>query len=179
MMPCLYKDAAQPIAARVQDLLSRMTEEEKYAQMHAFWLILSPDGQHRSRRDLSDDFAGSADADDLAARLALGIGQITRPLGTHIVEAKEGVRALNRLQKTLVEETRLGIPAMFHEECLVGLLCKDATLFPSSLSYGATWDPELVEQVAAAIRGWPRCWTSRATCAGGAPRRPSAKTPIW
>ena len=151
-MPCFYKDAAQPIAARVQDLLSRMTEEEKYAQMHAFWLILSPDGQHRSRRDLSDDFAGSADADDLAARLALGIGQITRPLGTHIVEAKEGVRALNRLQKTLVEETRLGIPAMFHEECLVGLLCKDATLFPSSLSYGATWDPELVEQVAAAIR---------------------------
>ncbi|PLR46879.1 beta-glucosidase [Chimaeribacter arupi] len=151
-MSFLYKDATQPIAARVQDLLSRMTDEEKYAQMHAFWLILSPDGQHRNRRDLSDDFAGAAAEDDLATRLFAGIGQITRPLGTHIVGPKEGVRALNRLQKTLMEETRLGIPAMFHEECLVGLLCKDATLFPSSLSYGATWDPDLIEQVAAAIR---------------------------
>ena len=51
----------------------------------------------------------------------------------------------------LVEKTRLGIPAMFHEECLVGLLCKDATLFPSSLNYGSTWDPALVEQAAQAI----------------------------
>ncbi|MEB8679972.1 glycoside hydrolase family 3 N-terminal domain-containing protein, partial [Cronobacter malonaticus] len=57
----------------------------------------------------------------------------------------------NRLQRMLVEETRLGIPAMFHEECLVGLLCKDATLFPSSLNYGSTWDPALVEQAAQAI----------------------------
>jgi len=61
------------------------------------------------------------------------------------------VRAANRLQRMLVEETRLGIPAMFHEECLVGLLCKDATLFPSSLNYGSTWDPALVEQAAQAI----------------------------
>lgn len=151
-MSHLYQDASQPIAARVEDLLSRMTDEEKYAQMHALWLILSAEGDHRSRTDLSDSFIGSKGEGDLATRLKRGIGQITRPLGTHIVEAHEGVRALNRLQKSLVEETRLGIPAMFHEECLVGLLCRDATLFPSSLSYGATWDPALIEQVAGAIR---------------------------
>ncbi|MCT4704065.1 glycoside hydrolase family 3 C-terminal domain-containing protein [Enterobacteriaceae bacterium H20N1] len=150
-MSAIYKDPHRPVNERVADLLSRMTPEEKFAQMHAYWLILSGDGNHRERTDLSDEFAGVAEQADLAERLKLGIGQITRPLGTHIVEAKEGVRAANRLQKTLVEETRLGIPALFHEECLVGLLCKDATLFPSSLNYGSTWDPELIERAAAAI----------------------------
>ena len=51
----------------------------------------------------------------------------------------------------MMEETRLGIPALFHEECLVGLLCKDATLFPSSLNYGSTRDPELVQRAAEQI----------------------------
>lgn len=151
-MTHLYQDASQPVATRVADLLARMTPAEKYAQMHAFWLILDGNGKHRERSDLSDDFAGHKQTLALEEQLALGAGQITRPLGTHVVSPAEGVRALNRLQKMLVEETRLGIPAMFHEECLVGLLCKDATLFPSSLSYASTWDPQLMEQIAGAIR---------------------------
>ncbi|MEW7311251.1 glycoside hydrolase family 3 N-terminal domain-containing protein [Buttiauxella gaviniae] len=150
-MSAIYKDAHRPLNERVADLLSRMTPEEKFAQMHAQWLILQSDGQHRERIDLSDEFSGTTQQKALAERLKLGVGQITRPLGTHIVDAKEGVRAANRLQKTLVEETRLGIPALFHEECLVGLLCKDATLFPSSLNYGSTWDLDLIERAANAI----------------------------
>jgi len=150
-MPAIYQDARRPVDERVADLLSRMTPEEKFAQMHAYWLILSSDGDHRERTDLSDEFSGVTEQSALAERLKLGVGQITRPLGTHIVDAKEGVLAANRLQKTLVEETRLGIPALFHEECLVGLLCKDATLFPSSLNYGSTWDLDLIERAAAAI----------------------------
>ncbi|WJV61693.1 glycoside hydrolase family 3 N-terminal domain-containing protein [Pectobacteriaceae bacterium C52] len=147
-----YQDASQPLSVRVTDLLGRMSDEEKFAQLHGLWLILASDGHHRVRSDLSDDFSGASASLALEAQLKLGIGQITRPLGSHVVEPVEGVRALNRLQKTMMEETRLGIPAMFHEECLVGLLCKDATLFPSPLNYGATWDPALIEQVAAAIR---------------------------
>ncbi|MGF3091057.1 glycoside hydrolase family 3 N-terminal domain-containing protein [Cronobacter sakazakii] len=147
----IYKDPTRPVAERVADLLARMTPEEKFAQMHAYWLVLSPEGDHRERTDLSDEFSGATQQAALAERLKRGAGQITRPLGTHIVAPREGVRAANRLQRMLVEETRLGIPAMFHEECLVGLLCKDATLFPSSLNYGSTWDPELVEQAAQAI----------------------------
>ncbi|ELQ6149579.1 glycoside hydrolase family 3 C-terminal domain-containing protein [Cronobacter turicensis] len=147
----IYKDPTRPVAERVADLLARMTPEEKFAQMHAYWLVLSPDGDHRERTDLSDEFSGATQQAALAERLKRGAGQITRPLGTHIVAPREGVRAANRLQRMLVEETRLGIPAMFHEECLVGLLCKDATLFPSSLNYGSTWDPALVEQAAQAI----------------------------
>lgn len=147
----IYKDATRPVADRVADLLARMTPEEKFAQMHAYWLVLSEHGDHRERSDMSDEFAGVGEQVQLRERLKMGVGQITRPLGTHIVEATTGVRAANRLQKMLMEETRLGIPALFHEECLVGLLCKDATLFPSSLNYGSTWDPSLVARAAQQI----------------------------
>lgn len=150
-MTPIYKDPQYPVNARVADLLARMTPEEKFAQMHAYWLVLSEDGQHRERSDMSDEFSGVSEQASLGERLMLGVGQITRPLGTHIVDAKTGVRAANRLQKMLMEETRLGIPALFHEECLVGLLCKDATLFPSSLNYGSTWEPELVRRAAQQI----------------------------
>ncbi|QKN81637.1 glycoside hydrolase family 3 N-terminal domain-containing protein [Scandinavium goeteborgense] len=150
-MTALYKDAQRPVAERVADLLARMTPEEKFAQMHAYWLVLSETGDHRERSDMSDEFAGVSAQASLNERLTLGVGQITRPLGTHIVDARTGVRAANRLQKMLMEETRLGIPALFHEECLVGLLCKDATLFPSPLNYGSTWDPQLIRHAAACI----------------------------
>ncbi|MVT04470.1 beta-glucosidase [Enterobacter sp. 10-1] len=150
-MTVIYKDASRPVEERVADLLSRMTLEEKFAQMHGYWLVLDENGEHRERSDMSDEFAGVSEQTSLAERLKLGVGQITRPLGTHIVAADSGVRAANRLQKMLMEETRLGIPALFHEECLVGLLCKEATLFPSSLNYGSTWDPELVARAAREI----------------------------
>ena len=144
-----YQEPQRPIPERVADLLSRMTLPEKIGQMHAHWLILSADGDHRLR---TDPFCQTASASDLREMLKVGVGQITRPLGSHPVSPKEGVRALNKLQKFLVEETRLGIPAMSHEECLVGLMIKGATLFPSGLNYGSTWNPELIEEVGREIR---------------------------
>jgi beta-xylosidase len=144
-----YKDPQISIAERVSDLLGRMTLAEKIAQMYSHWLILSPDGNHRVR---TDAFAQAATTEDLNAKLKLGVGQITRPLGTHPVTPVEGVRALNALQRFLVTETRLGIPAMSHEECWVGLMVKGATLFPSALNYGSTWHPELMESVGREIR---------------------------
>ncbi|HMA63569.1 MAG TPA: glycoside hydrolase family 3 N-terminal domain-containing protein, partial [Chitinispirillaceae bacterium] len=143
-MTLAYKDASQPVSKRVSDLLSRMTLDEKIAQMHAFWLILSEDGNHTPRQD---DFTGGSDPDKLNKMLQNGLGQITRPLGSHSVDSKQGVRALNRLQKFMIEETRLGIPVMSHEECLVGLMARGGTLFPSALAYGATWNPDLIKKV--------------------------------
>ena len=144
-----YKDSQLSIAKRVSDLLGRMTLPEKIAQMHSHWLILSADGNHRIR---TDAFCQTATTDSIKETLRLGIGQITRPLGTHPVNPQEGVRALNVLQKFLVEETRLGVPAISHEECLAGLMVKGATLFPSALNYGSTWNPDLIEAVGQEIR---------------------------
>ena len=143
-----YQESSRSVPERANDLVSRMTLEEKTAQMHALWLILSEDGQHRPRQD---DFTGGTDPAAVKKALGQGLGQISRALGSHGVEPRAGVRALNRLQKFLREETRLGIPALSHEECLVGLMARGATLFPSALAYSATWNPELVERAAQAI----------------------------
>ena len=144
-----YKDPQLSIAQRVSDLLGRMTLKEKIAQMYSYWLILSPEGDHRIR---TDAFAQRTTPKNLKEMLKQGVGQITRPLGTHPVDPKQGVRALNALQKFLLEETRLGIPAISHEECLNGLMVKGATLFPAALNYGSTWNPELIEAVGSEIR---------------------------
>ncbi|QCP55002.1 beta-glucosidase [Trinickia violacea] len=144
----LYRNPGAAIEDRVADLLGRMTLEEKIAQLHAAWLKLSPDGNHQWR---VADFAQRTTGISIDTLLEHGLGQITRPLGTHTVDPEEGVRALNELQRRMVEETRLGIPVMSHEECLVGLMIKDATLFPAPLNYAATWNPALVEQVGEVI----------------------------
>ncbi|CAG4904262.1 glycoside hydrolase family 3 N-terminal domain-containing protein [Paraburkholderia gardini] len=140
----LYRDPTAAVDERVSDLLARMTVDEKIAQLHAAWLKLSSDGNHEAR---TVDFAHGDAGITVETILQHGLGQITRPLGTHTVDPKEGVRALNALQRQMVEDTRLGIPVMSHEECLVGLMIKDATLFPSPLNYAATWNPGLVEHV--------------------------------
>jgi len=140
-----YQDRTNSISERVKDLLSRMTIEEKIAQLHAFWLILSEDGHHQIRSN--DEFTRSSGPDRLHQLLSYGLGQITRPLGSHGVDARKGVRALNRLQQFLCQETRLGIPAISHEECLNGLMARGSTMFPSALAYGSTWNPALIEKV--------------------------------
>tara|TARA_R110001583_G_scaffold71589_1_gene201508 strand:+ start:6037 stop:8448 length:2412 start_codon:yes stop_codon:yes gene_type:complete len=146
-MSC-YKNPNRPIPERLDDLLSQMTLAEKIAQLGAQWLILDPNGKHQDRDlELASNYARKP----IEERLKHGLGQITRPLGTHTIDAEEGVKALNLLQKYLIEETRLGIPAMSHEECLVGLMAKGATLFPSSLNFGHTWNPDLIEKMAKVI----------------------------
>ena len=104
-----YEQPDRPIEERASDLLGRMDLDEKRAQMHALWLILSEDGNHRPRMD---DFTGGTDPAAVKKALGHGLGQISRALGSHGVEPRAGVRALNRLQKFLREETRLGIPAL-------------------------------------------------------------------
>mgnify|MGYP000665949377 CR=1 FL=1 len=143
-----YKNPENSLQARVDDLLPRLSLPEKIAQLHAFWLFLCKHGNHQPR---DDRFTGISDSNALNERLKLGLGQITRPLGTKKVTAREGVLALNTLQKFMLEETRWGIPVISHEECLSGLMASGATLFPSSLAFGATWNPDLIRQVGAAI----------------------------
>src|ERR1700752_1044875 len=99
----------------------------------------------------NDEFTRSSDRGQLRRLLVDGLGQITRPLGSHGVDARQGVRALNRLQEFICQETRLGIPAISHEECLNGLMARGATMFPSALAYSSTWNPELIQKVGETI----------------------------
>lgn len=142
----LYKNPEQPVDARVADLVARMTLEEKVAQLLCVW---------EDKNDLLDD-DGRFDPEKAAARLPHGIGLLARPSDnrnrgeagvTPTRTPRETVELVNAVQRHLVEETRLGIPALMHEEGLHGFQARDATVFPQAIALAATWDPELVEQV--------------------------------
>jgi len=144
----VYKNSAAPAARRVRDLLARMTLAEKAAQMMCVW-------QEKAQKlvDANGDF-------DLAkAKKAFknghGIGQVGRPsdAGSQPATPADGKTArgmaelTNAIQKFFLEHTRLGIPVMFHEECLHGHAAKDATSFSQPIGLGATFNPGLVEQL--------------------------------
>lgn len=131
-------------------LLAKMTTEEKVAQLVCAWLEISSDGSFAVR-----EYGGSGDGkkDRRAEVLGAGIGQLTRPYGTMANEAPIQAKAINKIQRYLVTETRLKIPAMLHEECLTGAMVRGATIFPSALNYGSSWDPKLIEQIGKAIGG--------------------------
>jgi beta-glucosidase len=80
-----------------------------------------------------------------------GIGQITRFYGTAPVEPAAAARVLRERQRWIVENTRPGIAAMVHEECLTGLVAWQATTFPAPLTWGASFDPDLVQEMGRAI----------------------------
>ncbi len=136
-------------AERAESLLGKMRLSEKVAQLYAVWLRIEEDGSF-AFRGVSDGFI-EADTADPREIVKDGIGQITRPLGTRAIDAAKGVRGLNLLQKFLIEHTRLGIPALAHEECLPGLMAKGATLFPAGVNFGSLWDDEMLARIAAAI----------------------------
>jgi beta-glucosidase len=122
-----------------------MTLEEKIAQLRAIWLKPQPDGRYEVWDRMVEQ------GTDPARLLENGIGQITRPFGTVPIAPAEGWKSLRAVQRFLRHETRLGIPALPHDECLSGFMAQGATQFPSPLSMGATWNPDLIEQVAGVI----------------------------
>lgn len=153
----LYKDASKPIPARVEDLLKRMTLEEKVAQMVTIW-------EHKGRIQTA---AGDFDPAKASAAFPNGLGQIARPSDRRGVEAPaaggagaagaaagvpnrtaaETARYINAAQRWSVENTRLGIPMIMHEEALHGYVAPGATSFPQSIALASTFDPALVERI--------------------------------
>ncbi|WP_299037453.1 glycoside hydrolase family 3 N-terminal domain-containing protein [uncultured Pseudokineococcus sp.] len=141
--------APAPASARVEELLASMTLEEKLAQLVGLWEGRGGDGDGGDVAPMQDAMQ-SEDA-EFEAFATQGLGQLTRPFGTAPLDPVEGARGLAARQRWLTEKTRLGLPALVHEECLTGLAAWRATTFPAPLSWGASFHPELVERMGAAI----------------------------
>ena len=143
-----WQDPALPVADRVADLLGRMTLAEKVAQLSAAWVGIDGDDAVAPHQH---EFAEEAGVQEWAKLIGDGLGQLTRPYGTAPVDPVAGARALARMQSEIVASNRLGIPAVAHEECLAGFTAWQATIYPVPLAWGASFDPDLVELMAARI----------------------------
>ncbi|HVN53039.1 MAG TPA: glycoside hydrolase family 3 N-terminal domain-containing protein [Anaerolineaceae bacterium] len=127
------------IEKRLTHIISKMTLDEKLAQLGSYWMF-----------DLQT--SGVLDWEKIAHLLRHGIGQVTRIGGASTLDPVGAAQAANRLQKFLVEETRLGIPAILHEECCAGAMLLGGTVFPQMLGLASTFQPELAEEMASTIR---------------------------
>jgi len=142
-----WRDPARPAGQRVADLLSRMTLAEKVAQLGSIWQGAAADGEGVA--PMQDQF--NEDQPPLDELIKNGLGQLTRVYGSRPVPAAAGMRALAGLQARIVAGSRFGIPAVAHEECLTGFAAWGATIYPTPLAWGASFDPELVGEMAAAF----------------------------
>jgi beta-glucosidase len=142
----LYKNANAAIDARVEDLLKRMTLEEKIAQIITVW---------DSKAEVLDA-KGEFDAAKMSKKFPDGIGQFARPGDANGPgspravpwrDVRSTVRLVNALQKHATQQTRLGIPILLHEEGLHGYSAKDATSFPQAIAMASSWDPDMLRAV--------------------------------
>ena len=134
-----YRDASLSIERRVDDLLGRMTVEEKVAQLGSLWIYEIADDRGLNRQWAQE-------------RMAHGLGQVTRLAGGSSLGPVETAYLANQIQRFLIEETRLGIPALIHDECCSGFLANGAISFPQIIGLASTWMPELVEAMTRMIR---------------------------
>ena len=181
-----WRDPGAPVGERVADLLGRMTLEEKLAQLGSVWMGASGDGGDVAPMQ---DLFFSHDGPSLDELIKSGLGQLTRVFGTRPVSPDEGMRALAALQARIMKASRFGIPAVAHEECLTGFAAWTATIFPTPLAWGASFDPALVRDIARAFgatmhavgihQGLAPVLDVTRDPRWAGPKRPSAKTPTW
>ncbi|NLE35543.1 MAG: beta-glucosidase [Bacteroidales bacterium] len=128
-----YKDASLPVRKRVEDLMARMTIEEKCAQLMGLW------------NGGVEDFKPEIFDDPQKMKEIFGNGcHSVHPAPFGI---KDTVRMRNAIQKYLVEETRLGIPAIFVDEGQHGMMRPEATVFPQAIGMACSWDTTLFERI--------------------------------
>lgn len=136
-----YRNPALPAEKRVKDLLARMTLQEKAAQMLCIW-----QQKPKTLVDADGNF-------DLAKAKQFfkeghGLGQVGRPSDSGKgLNAREMAETTNAIQKFFIENSRLGIPVVFHEECLHGHAAVDGTSYPQPIALAATFNPGLIESI--------------------------------
>ncbi|MFF5295989.1 beta-glucosidase family protein [Paractinoplanes globisporus] len=160
-----WQDPALPVTERVERLLAAMTVEEKVAQLGSRWVgndmqesgndsdndkLLTEPEETLNVAPMQDVFAASGTI-SLAEASRNGLGHLTRVYGSVPLTATEGAAEVIRQQRVVLANSRLGVPAIVHEECLTGFTSFGATVYPAAIAWGATFDPGLVERMAAAI----------------------------
>ncbi|WP_228033829.1 beta-glucosidase family protein [Streptomyces spongiae] len=142
----LWNDRALPTSVRARALLDAMTESEKIAQLGSTWPGFRP-----SSGDVAPMQDSFGDPESFDEAIADGLGHLTRVFGTAPVAPEAGRERLAALQEQVCAANRFRIPAIAHEECLTGFTTWQATVYPTPLAWAATWNPELVRRMAAAI----------------------------
>jgi beta-glucosidase len=155
-----FRNPHLPIEQRVADLLSRMTLEEKVAQLEGAW---------ENRQFFKDplslfvDEKGAFLPERASVLLKNGLGEMSRP--SEGKGPREMAVFTNTLQRWMRDNTRLGIPVLFHEECLHGHAALKGTSYPQAIALASTWDPDLARAVFSATaaevraRGAQQCLT--------------------
>jgi beta-glucosidase-like glycosyl hydrolase len=141
----LWNDTALPADVRARGLLAAMTDSEKARQLGSTW------PGHDTAGDVAPMQETFRNAETFEEAIVDGLGHLTRVFGTDPITPEEGRDRLAAFQSRIVAANRFGIPAIAHEECLTGFTTWQATVFPTSLAWGATWNPDLVHEMAAAI----------------------------
>ena len=136
-----YKNQRLTVDQRVNDLLSRMTLEEKVAQLIGIWQARP---QARPQNDFSTS-RGEFASEKAREVLSNGIGQIARQ--RERMGPRQGAIFANAVQKWLIENTRLGIPAILHDEILHGHMAQGSTSFPQPLALASSWDPDFIARI--------------------------------
>jgi len=158
-----YRNSTASVDKRVEDLLPRMTLEEKISQLGS--IFASP--------LLENGKFAPVKAGEL---LKNGIGHISAAAKTSSLPPRELAVLTNEIQKYLLENTRMGIPAIIHEECLNGFRAKGATIFPQNIGLASTWEPELIGRITGVIR---RQMRATGMHQGLAPVLDVARDPRW
>ena len=139
----LYKDPKQPVEARVQDLLKRMTPEEKFWQC----FMIPGDLDNIPKDQYSHGIFGlQVSAGNQGGGVA---GQMLKYNANE--DAERLAKKINAIQKYFVEESQLGIPIIPFDEALHGLMREGATTFPQAIGLSATFNPDLMKEVSTAI----------------------------
>jgi beta-xylosidase len=142
----VWHDTTLPASERVDALIAEMTLRERIAQLYGVWVGAANDGGGVAPHQ--HDMEEAVDLDEL---LPHGLGQLTRPFGTAPVDPAVGLVSLARSQRRIAAASRFGIPALAHEECLAGFTAWGATAYPVPLSWGATFNPGLVQDMSSRI----------------------------
>lgn len=140
----IYKDPQYSVKQRVDDLLSKMTLEEKIGQMNMPCVYVNELG-----RDIPSKTAACRKLTEGTFKDYLGpIGGFFTLANTILHEGtQQEADFFNELQKIAIEKTRLGIPLLQSEEGTHGLMCTGGTIFPEGLALGSTWNMNLINRV--------------------------------